>query len=48
MNTRKICGTCKYHRKEQIDDGWVCINDASYNYTDWTGYSDSCEDWVER
>lgn len=26
---RQICGTCKYHHHEDIDDGWVCVNDDS-------------------
>lgn len=46
--TDKICGTCKWHKHEGIDDGWVCVNDRSDYCTDWTDYEDTCEDWEER
>ena len=29
MTKDKCCGTCKYHYHENIDDGWVCVNDRS-------------------
>lgn len=48
MTNEKCCGTCKYHRHEDIDDGWVCVNDRSEYCADWTEYSDSCEAWEER
>lgn len=41
----KCCGTCKYHYHENIDDGWVCVNDESEYCTDCTEYEDSCPDW---
>lgn len=47
----KCCGTCKYHHHEDIDDGWVCVNDQSEYceyYVEWTEYSDSCEEWEGR
>lgn len=46
--TEQICGTCKWHKHEDIDDGWVCVNDRSDYCTDWTEYEDTCEDWEER
>lgn len=42
---RKNCGTCKWHEHENIDDGWVCVNEDSIYYSDWTEYNDSCIDW---
>lgn len=44
----KCCGTCKYHQHEDIDDGWVCVNDESEYVADWTEYDDYCEEWEER
>lgn len=41
----ECCGTCKWHQREDIDDGWVCVNDRSEYCTDWTDYKDCCEDW---
>jgi len=47
MNDEKICGTCKYHRKDDQGD-WVCNNKQSDYYAFITGYADECEDWEER
>lgn len=44
----KCCGTCKYHHHENIDDGWVCVNDRSEYCVEWTEYSDSCEEWERK
>lgn len=44
----EICGTCKWHQHEDIDDGWVCVNPDSDNRADWTDYNDSCQDWEGR
>lgn len=41
----QICGTCKWHYHESIDDGWVCVNADSRYCADWTEYNDSCEEW---
>lgn len=46
MYIKKICGNCKYHQHEDIDDGWVCVNDSSENLADWTETYDSCEHFV--
>jgi len=46
--TDNICGKCKYHQHEEIDDGWVCVNENSRYFTDWTEYEDGCEDYEER
>jgi len=44
----RICGKCKWHVHEDIDDGWVCVNDRSEYCTDWTEYTDSCNEFEER
>lgn len=44
----KCCGTCKYHEHENIDDGWMCVNQDSEYVADWTDYDHSCEDYEER
>lgn len=48
MTQEKICGTCRYHVHEDIDDGWICVNNRSDYCADWTEYNDSCTDWEER
>lgn len=27
MKSEENCGTCRYHQHEDINDGWVCVND---------------------
>ena len=48
MDNREICGTCKYHHHENVDDGWVCVNSDSDYCTDFTEYTDSCDEWEGR
>ena len=44
----KCCGTCKWHKLENISDGFVCVNSDSDYCADWTEYGDSCEEWEKR
>ena len=44
----EVCGNCKYHQFESIDNGYVCVNPDSDNIADWTEYDDSCEDWEKK
>ena len=44
----EICGNCKYHQLADVANEWVCMNEESENYADYTEYSDSCEDYEER
>ena len=44
----EVCGTCKYHCHANLDNDWVCENEDSEYYADWTEYNDSCEDWEGR
>lgn len=42
------CGTCRWHEHEDIDDGWVCVNDQSEYCADWTEYDDICDEWEAK
>ena len=44
----KCCGTCKWHKFENISDGFVCVNSDSDYCADWTEYGDSCEEWEKK
>ena len=46
--SRHICGNCKYHISECIDDGFACCNPDSESYGLYTDYDDRCEDFTER
>ena len=46
--TEECCGTCKYHYYDIEDKEWVCDNKNSDYYSDYTSYSDSCEEYEER
>ena len=45
---KRSCGNCKYHQHEDITDGFVCVNPASANCTDWTEHNDCCSKWERR
>lgn len=45
MNEKKVCGTCKYHQFESVDEGYVCVNGESEYLSDWTEYGHSCSEW---
>ena len=45
---KKCCGTCKYHEYENIDEGYVCVNDESEYVADWTEYNHCCDEWEEK
>lgn len=44
----EVCGTCKYHHHEDIDDGFVCVNADSEYVTEWTDDDFGCDEWEER
>ena len=48
FDDREICGTCKWHVKDNDNDGWICVNPDSECCSDYTGYNDSCWDWESR
>lgn len=45
MSEKRVCGTCKYHQFESVDDRYVCVNDESEYVAAWAEYGDSCSDW---
>ena len=47
IRTEKVCGTCKWHKHEQLND-WSCDNHDGEYFGDYTEYSDSCPDYEER
>ena len=48
METERCCYNCKYHEFEDIDNGWVCVNDESEFVADWTEPTFGCPEWEER
>lgn len=42
---KECCGTCKYHEFEEIDRGYVCVNDQSIALADWTEDDYVCDKW---
>ena len=42
----RICGYCAYHSKDDRD--WMCVNERSDNYGDYTGFTDRCPDLEGR
>lgn len=44
----QICGKCKWHKYEDISQGWICCNADSEYVADWTDYDFSCEDFEEK
>lgn len=44
----QTCGNCKWHYHEDIDDGYVCVNDSSPFLAEWTEHDDTCDEWEER
>ena len=52
MDKTECCGTCKYHKPTGSycngDTDWVCVNNDSEYCTDYTEYSDVCDEYEER
>lgn len=44
----KCYGTCKWHKRDDWDDEWVCDNKDSDCHGANTEYQDSCTDYEER
>lgn len=47
---KECCGLCQYHKPEGniFPPDWICTNPESENYSDYTEYSDKCEQFEER
>lgn len=41
----QICGTCRYHWYEKVQDDWACGNPVSECYGIETDYTDECDEW---
>ena len=56
MKKYKGCGTCKYSKPDRNGNcdwkgnpkDWVCTNSNSDYYSDYTLYSDTCEEWEAK
>ncbi len=48
LDDKDCCGTCKYHKFEDIDNGFVCVNSDSEYVTDWTEYDFYCDEYKRR
>ncbi len=48
FDEKECCGNCRFHKHEQIGDGWVCVNDESEYLSDFTDYNFCCDEWEER
>ena len=48
MENRRICGNCIWHSFELHDEDWVCINELSDNFLQWTDYECSCDKFEPR
>jgi len=48
QDKKECCGTCDWHKHEDVDDGWVCVNPGSIYCTEWTDFNDYCPEWEER
>ena len=43
-----ICGTCACHRFDWDGEDYVCTNDRSEHFGDWTDYNTTCDEWKEK
>lgn len=44
----RVCGTCRWHTKDNDEGDWVCDNLDGEYFQNYTGYDDSCPDWEAR
>jgi dUTP pyrophosphatase len=48
VNNKRCCGTCKWHKREPIDGGFICVNARSEKVADWTGDEEWCREWERK
>ena len=41
----KTCGSCKWHEREIVTFGWVCVNHKSKRCANFTMKYDTCPAW---
>ena len=46
--SEKICGTCKWHRREHPGGEWTCANIKSGYCAYWIDYKNTCDEWEGR
>ena len=44
----KTCNNCKWWQKEDITDGYVCVNADSDNVTEWTDGNCTCNHYEKE
>lgn len=44
----EVCGTCQYHRLNSRTDEWKCDNPESDYFTNYTDYTDTCQEYMRR
>lgn len=42
------CGSCKHHVYIAETDDWICTNDQSEFFAEYTDYENECEEWEEK
>lgn len=45
---KECCGTCRYHEQDEFAEDYVCVNDRSEEFADWTDYNHCCDEYEER
>ena len=46
---QECCGTCRWHEQDEAySEDWICANDDSDNYGDYTDYEDGCPEYERR
>ena len=48
FDEEKVCGTCKYNKRTESEDEFICDNHDGEYFSDYVGYSDKCPDWEEK
>lgn len=42
------CGNCQYHELEDLSEDYICANEKSECFAEWTDRYDVCMEWRER
>lgn len=45
---KQCCGTCEWHEREHITQGFVCVNGESEHVADWTDNDQQCDKWEAK
>lgn len=44
---KECCGTCKYHTQDICAEDFVCVNDRSEEFANWTDCDYVCDEYEE-